>query len=70
MDMISEVIRKREEIMDTFTPNKGFDKAFQIITDELKREAVDKKIRTLRAGSIYDKRAAEYYAKHGTAGEF
>lgn len=67
---ISSLIRKREELMDTFIPNKGFDRAFEIVTDELKREAVEEKMKSVRASSSYERGAKAYYDKHGTSGEY
>jgi len=56
--------------LDTFEINSGRETARQILLDELRKDAVEKKMRSLRSTSLYEKGAAEYYAKHGTVGEF
>ena len=56
--------------LDTFEINSGRETARQILLDELRKDAVEKKMRSLRSTSLYEKGAREYYAKHGTVGEF
>ena len=56
--------------LDTFEINSGRSVAREILLDELRKDAVEKKMRSLRATSLYEKNAREYYAKHGTVGEF
>jgi len=56
--------------MDTFTVNSGREVAHNIILDALKKDMVEEKMRALRATSLYEKGAREYYDKHGTVGEF
>lgn len=65
-----EVTEKLFEYLDTFTINSGRETARQILLDELRKESVEKKMRSLRSASLYEKGAREYYAKHGTVGEF
>lgn len=65
-----EVTEKLFEYLDTFTINSGRETARQIIFDTLRKDAVENKMRGLRASTAYDRSAKEYYAKHGTAGEF
>lgn len=61
---------KRIELEDTVWLNRGCFLFKEIIRDCLKKDYVESKMRSLRAESLYNKRAAEYYAKHGTIGEF
>lgn len=61
---------KRIELEDTIWLNRGCFLFKEIIRDCLKKDYVESKMRSLRADSMYKKRAAEYYAKHGTVGEF
>jgi len=56
--------------LDTFEINGGRETAREILLNELKKNAVEEKIRLLRAKSAYEKGAREYYAKNGTQGEF
>ena len=56
--------------LDTFEINSGRETARQILLDELRKDAIEKKMRSLRSASLYEKGAREYYAKHGTVGEF
>jgi hypothetical protein len=67
---ISTLIQKRDRIMDTFVPNNGFDKAFEIINNELKKDVVNEKMRSVRSTYLYEKGAREYYNRYGTSGEF
>jgi len=65
-----ELTQKMFYYLDTFTINNGRKLAADIIMDELKKDVSEKKMRLLRASSVYEKGAREYYAKHGTVGEF
>ena len=65
-----ELTQKMFYYLDTFMINNGRKLAADIIMDELKKDVSEKKMRLLRAGSLYEKSAREYYAKHGTVGEF
>jgi hypothetical protein len=65
-----ELTQKMFYYLDTFMINNGRKLAADIIMDELKKDVSEKKMRLLRAGSLYEKNAREYYAKHGTVGEF
>lgn len=56
--------------LDTFEINSGRETARQILLDELRKDAVEKKMRSLRASSAYERAAVEYYNKYGTSGEF
>ena len=56
--------------LDTFEINGGRETARKILLDELRKDVVEKKMRSLRSSSLYEKGAREYYAKHGTVGEF
>lgn len=65
-----EVTEKLFEYLDTFTINSGRETARQIIWDTLRKDAVEEKMRQLRASSIYEESAKKYYAKNSTVGEF
>ena len=65
-----ELTEKLFYYLDTFEINGGRETAREILLNELKKNAVEEKIRLLRAKSAYEKGAREYYAKHGTQGEF
>ena len=65
-----DITNKLFYYLDTFDINSGRETARQIIFDTLRKDAVEKKMRGLRASTAYDRSAKEYYAKHGTAGEF
>ncbi len=56
--------------LETFEINGGRETAREILLDELKKDAVESKMLSLRASAAYEKSADAYYAKHGTAGEF
>ena len=56
--------------LDTFEINGGRETARQILLDELRKDAVEKKMRSVRSASLYEKGAKAYYAKYGTSGEF
>jgi DNA-binding response OmpR family regulator len=65
-----ELTQKMFYYLDTFMINNGRKLAADIIMDELKKDVFDQKMRRLRAGSMYEKGARDYYNKHGTVGEF
>jgi len=65
-----EITEKLFKYLDTFEVNSGRETARQIILDTLRKDAIENKMRTLRSASLYEKGAREYYAKHGTSGEF
>ena len=56
--------------LDTFEINGGRETARKILLDELRKDAVEQKMRSVRGTYLYEKGAREYYAKHGTVGEF
>lgn len=65
-----ELTQKLFYYLDTFEINSGRAVAREIIINELKRDMVEKKMRSLRASAAYEQGAKAYYAKHGTIGEF
>ena len=65
-----EVTEKLFEYLDTFEVNSGRETARQILLDELRKDAIENKMRGLRAQNVYEKSAKEYYAKYGTQNEF
>ena len=67
---IVELTEKLFYYLDTFEINSGREIAREILLDELRKDAVEKKMRSVRSASLYEKGAREYYAKHGTVGEF
>lgn len=71
--VMSEVVTVEQKIlsyMDTFVCNSGRNLAKKVITDMVKKDFVEEKMRKLRASSSYERSAAAYYKKHGTVGEF
>ena len=70
MKEMVEVTEKLFEYLDTFTVNSGRETARQIILDTLRKDAIENKMRQLRAQNLYEKGAREYYAKYGTQNEF
>jgi len=70
MNEIIELHNKMFYYLDTFAINNGRKVANQIILDCLKKDMVESKMRKVRSAYLYEKGAAEYYAKHGTVGEF
>jgi len=70
MNEIIELHNKMFYYLDTFTINNGRKVANQIILDCLKKDMVESKMRRVRSAYLYEKGAREYYAKHGTVGEF
>lgn len=65
-----DVTNKLFYYLDTFEINSGRETARQIILDTLRKDAIENKMRQLRAQNLYEKGAREYYAKYGTSGEF
>ena len=65
-----EVTEKLFYYLDTFEINSGRETARQIILDTLRKDAIENKMRGLRAKYSYERGAKEYYDKHGTVGEF
>ena len=65
-----DVTNKLFYYLDTFEINSGRETARQIILDTLRKDAVENKMRQLRAQNLYEQGAREYYAKYGTSGEF
>jgi len=65
-----ELTQKLFYYLDTFEINSGRETAREILLDELRKDAVEKKMISVRSASLYEKGAREYYAKHGTVGEF
>ena len=73
---IVELEQKCLSYLDTFVPNNGRTLAKQIILDALKKDAVEQKMKDMRFRNTcvpvktYEERAAEYYKKYDTVGEF
>lgn len=67
---MNEVITKHAELLNTFTTERSRDRVSQLLLDVLLKDAVENKMRIMRAGSLYNKRAVEYYNKYETRGEF
>jgi hypothetical protein len=65
-----DVTNKLFYYLDTFEINSGRETARQIILDTLRKDAIENKMRQLRAQNLYEKGAREYYAKYGTQNEF
>jgi hypothetical protein len=65
-----EIFAKQEELLKTFTQNRGYIKAAIAIHEAVRDDYFFEKMRKLRASTSYDRGAAAYYAKHGTVGEF
>lgn len=71
--MFNDMVELEKAILsytDTFMVNNGRKLAKEIITDCLKKDMVDSKMKSLRASNAYDRAAAAYYNKYGTVGEF
>lgn len=84
--MMNEMIALEQKVlsyMDTFTANSGREVAKQLITDALKKDAVEQKMLELRRNNKsriyreelsdadpYETAAAAFYRKYGTRGEF
>lgn len=65
---MNEIIQKHAELLKTFI--KGQDKVAQILLDVMLKDAVENKMRSVRASYLYEKGEAEFYKKYGTVGEF
>ena len=65
-----ELTQKMFYYLDTFEVNNGRKLAKEIIWEQLRKDAVEEKMRQLRASSIYEESARKYYAKNSTVGEF
>ena len=65
-----DVTNKLFYYLDTFEINSGRETARRILLDELRKDAIENKMRQLRSQNLYEKGAREYYAKYGTSGEF
>ena len=70
MNDIITLEQKRIELQDTVWLNRGSFLFKKIIADTLKKDFVQSKMRSVRSSSAYERGAAAYYAKQGTAGEF
>jgi hypothetical protein len=71
--MLNDMVEMEKAILsytDTFMVNSGRNLAKEIITDCLKKDLVENKMRKLRSKNLYDRSALEYYNKYGTVGEF
>ena len=62
--------QKRLELESTVMQNRASYLFKKIIADTLKKDAVEEKMKMLRASSLYEKSAVAYYNKYGTQGEF
>ena len=65
-----EIFAKQDELLKTFTQNRGYIKALVAIHEAVREDYIFEKIRKLRASTSYERGAAAFYAKHGTVGEF
>jgi len=65
-----EVTEKLFYYLDTFDINSGRETAREILLNELRKDVVEKKMRSVRSTYLYEKGAREYYAKYGTKNEF
>lgn len=65
-----ELTEKLFYYLDTFEINSGRETAREILLNELKRDAVEKKMWKLRAKGAHERGAKAYYDKYGTVGEF
>ena len=67
---MNEIMKRYQELTSTFVPNSAKDRLSGQILDLLKRDAVEKRMRLLRASSAYERSALKYYQRYGTSGEF
>ena len=67
---MNEIMERYQELTSTFVPNSAKERLSGQILDLLKKDAVEKRMRLLRASSAYERGALKYYSKYGTAGEF
>jgi len=65
-----EIFAKQDELLKTFTVNRGYVKAAIAIHEAVRDDYFFEKMRKLRASTSYDREAKAYYDKYGTAGEF
>ena len=65
-----EIFARQDDLVGTFWINKGWVKALTAIHQGVKEDFIQEKMRKLRASTQYQRQAAAYYAKNGTAGEF
>ena len=73
MKSYEEIVELTEKLfyyLDTFEINSGRETAREILIKELKKDFVERKMRSVRDAYLYKKGAEEYYAKYGTVGEF
>lgn len=65
-----EIFAKQDELLKTFTQNRGYVKAVMAIHDGVREDYFFEKMRKLRASTSYERGAVKYYNKYGTNGEF
>jgi len=65
-----EIFAKQDDLLKTFTQNRGYVKAAIAIHEAVRDDYFFEKMRKLRASTSYERQAAAYYAEHGTVGEF
>jgi len=65
-----EIFAKQDELLNTFTQNRGYIKALVAIHEAVREDYFFEKMRKLRASTAYDRGALAYYNKYGTSGEF
>jgi len=65
-----EIFAKQDELLKTFTQNRGYIKAAIAIHEAVRDDYFFEKMRKLRASTAYERGAVEYYNKYGTSGEF
>jgi len=78
-----EIFSKSDELLSTFTQNRGYVKAMIAITEGVRENYFFEKMDKMRANNnarimrekyegvdAYEESAREYYAKYGTSGEF
>ena len=65
-----EIFAKSDELLKTFTQNRGYVKAMLAIHEAVREDYFFEKMRKLRSKNSYDRSALAYYNKYGTVGEF
>ena len=65
-----ESFAKQDELLKTFTQNRGYIKAMLAIHEAVREDYFFEKMRKLRSKNAYDRSALAYYNKYGTVGEF
>ncbi len=65
-----EIFAKSDELLKTFTQNRGYVKAMLAIHEAVREDYFFEKMRKLRSKNAYDRSALAYYNKYGTVGEF